>query len=254
EVRHGSCTALPLDNGSVDYFVSSFVLSNISGLETFADEVQRVTRLGASVLLSDVHPDTARALNWKRSFRWSGQEIEIHSEGWHIEQIRTAFAARGFSVRTCFEPAFASPEREIFAQACKAKSFDAMQSFPAIYVLELVRQTANSTPTLFSYANARCALTAFDAAPATLTISGDTIVQLDGGVLERSSEIATIDLSGYQLLPGLINAHDHLEFGLFPRLGRGHYANAAQWAEDIHREDAAIIALHRSIPRDVRIA
>jgi len=254
EVRHGSCTALPLDDGSIDYLVSSFVLSYISGLETFADEVQRVTRPGTTVLLSDVHPDTARALNWKRSFRWSGQEIEIHSEGWHIEQIRAAFAARGFSVRTCVEPAFASPEQEIFAQARKAKSFDAMQSFPAIYVLELVRQAANSTATLFSYANARCALTAFDAVPATLTISGDMIVQLDGGVAERSSEIATIDLSGYQLLPGLINAHDHLEFGLFPRLGRGHYANAAQWAEDIHREDAAIIALHRSIPRDVRIA
>ena len=82
EVRFGSCTALPLADASVDYLVSSFVLSYISDLEAFADEVQRVTRSGAAVLLSDIHPDTARALNWKRSFRWSGQEIEVQSEGW----------------------------------------------------------------------------------------------------------------------------------------------------------------------------
>ncbi len=254
EVRFGSCTALPLADASVDYLVSSFVLSYISGLEAFADEVQRVTRSGATVLLSDIHPDTARALNWKRSFRWSGQEIEVQSEGWPIEQIRAAFAARGFRVRVCIEPAFSSPEQEIFAQAHKAKSFDAMQRFPAIYVLELVRQSAISTSTLFACTKARCALTPFDATGATLTISDGTIGQLDSTVAERSPERSTLDLSGYQILPGLINAHDHLEFALFPRLGRGRYANAAQWAEDIHREDAAVIALHRSIPRDVRIA
>ena len=131
-----------------------------------------------------------------------------------------------------------------------------MQSLPAIYVLELVRQATISTSQLrFAYTNARCALTPFDATAATLTISGGTIGQLDSTAVEQyPAERSTLDLSGYQILPGLINAHDHLEFALFPRLGRGRYANAAQWAEDIHREDAAIIALHRSISRDVRIA
>jgi cytosine/adenosine deaminase-related metal-dependent hydrolase len=36
------------------------------------------------------------------------------------------------------------------------------------------------------------------------------------------------------ILPGLINAHDHLEFNLFPRLGNGPYRSAAEWAQDIH--------------------
>jgi len=255
DARLGSCTALPVADASVDCVISSFVLSYISDLEAFADEVRRVTRSGAIVLLSDIHPETAHALNWKRSFRWSGQEIEVRSEGWSIDQIRAAFAARGFRVRVCIEPAFASPEQEIFAQARKAESFAAMENLPAIYVLELIRELLPSAAILFSYTNARCALTPFDATHATLTTCGGIIGQLDSATVAPTPGAATaLDLSGYQILPGLINAHDHLEFALFPRLGRGQYANAAQWAEDIHREDAAIIALHRSIPRDVRIA
>ncbi|HEY5328376.1 MAG TPA: methyltransferase domain-containing protein [Acidobacteriaceae bacterium] len=255
EVRFGSCTALPVADASVDCVLSSFVLSYISDVEAFADEVERVTRPGAVVLLSDIHPDTARALNWKRSFRWSGQEIEVRSEGWRIDRIRSVFAAHGFRVRVCLEPEFASPERDIFVEARRAKSFAAIQSFPAIYILELVREAAPAAATFFLYTNARCALTPFDATGAALTTYGGTIGPLDSAsVAQTPVETSVLDLSGYQILPGLINAHDHLEFGLFPRLGRGRYANAAQWAEDIHHEDAGVIALHRSIPRDVRIA
>jgi cytosine/adenosine deaminase-related metal-dependent hydrolase len=54
------------------------------------------------------------------------------------------------------------------------------------------------------------------------------------------------------LLPGLINSHDHLEFGTFPRLGRGGYQNSAEWAKDIQLRDAAIIDAHRRIPKPAR--
>jgi len=43
-----------------------------------------------------------------------------------------------------------------------------------------------------------------------------------------------LDCSGYLILPGLINAHDHLDFNLFPRLGNGPYESATEWARDIH--------------------
>ena len=62
-----------------------------------------------------------------------------------------------------------------------------------------------------------------------------------------------LDLSGYLLLPGLINAHDHLEFGLFPNVGDGPYQNAAQWADDIHSTRAGLIARHRMVPKQVRL-
>ncbi len=44
---------------------------------------------------------------------------------------------------------------------------------------------------------------------------------------------AEADLRGLVLLPGLVNAHDHLDFSVFPALGRPPYENAYAWAEDV---------------------
>jgi hypothetical protein len=60
-------------------------------------------------------------------------------------------------------------------------------------------------------------------------------------------------LRDYLLLPGLVNAHDHLEFALFPKLGFGQYKNATDWANDIQSTEAEIIALHRRVPKSVRL-
>jgi cytosine/adenosine deaminase-related metal-dependent hydrolase len=66
-------------------------------------------------------------------------------------------------------------------------------------------------------------------------------------------ETPEIDLAGYLLLPGLINAHDHLEFGLFPKLGRGTYQNAEQWAKDIYHPDRSPIREQLDVPKPVRL-
>lgn len=78
-------------------------------------------------------------------------------------------------------------------------------------------------------------------------------------ILDRSSRSsaasssANIDLSGFLILPGLINAHDHLDFALFPRLADPPYCNYIDWGEDIHRKFPEVIAKHRSVPKKVRV-
>jgi cytosine/adenosine deaminase-related metal-dependent hydrolase len=63
----------------------------------------------------------------------------------------------------------------------------------------------------------------------------------------------TIDLHGYLILPGLINAHDHLEFNLFPCLGKGPYSNYRKWAEDIYRPGEPPLREHLAVPKAVRL-
>jgi cytosine/adenosine deaminase-related metal-dependent hydrolase len=63
----------------------------------------------------------------------------------------------------------------------------------------------------------------------------------------------SVNLDGYLVLPGLINAHDHLEFNLFPRLGNGPYPNSEAWARDIYHPKSPALREHLSIPKPVRL-
>ncbi len=69
----------------------------------------------------------------------------------------------------------------------------------------------------------------------------------------RDAEISRLDLEGFLVLPGLINAHDHLEMNLFPRLGNGPYANACRWAEDIHHPWESPVKQHLAVPKTPRL-
>ncbi len=64
---------------------------------------------------------------------------------------------------------------------------------------------------------------------------------------------SVVDLSGYWLMPGLINAHDHLEYALYPRLADSPYKNYIEWGEDIHRKFPGLIVTHRAVSKDVRL-
>jgi len=65
-----------------------------------------------------------------------------------------------------------------------------------------------------------------------------------------------LDLAGDRLLPGLINAHDHLQLNCFglPNYGR-HYANAGEWIADLNARLMTTPAFKaaRAIPRDERL-
>ena len=95
---------------------------------------------------------------------------------------------------------------------------------------------------------------------ARVALSGTEAVPLDLGIergrLRWSPRTALgpeLRLDGFLILPGLINAHDHLEFNLFPRLGSGPYPNATAWAADIHRPDEGPVREHLSLPKPLRL-
>ena len=95
----------------------------------------------------------------------------------------------------------------------------------------------------------RVARNATQASEANLLIRRERIY-FDDPDSGRSPEL---DLRGYLILPGLINAHDHLEFNLFPRMGRGPYPNAAAWARDIYRPEREPIRQHLRVPKPHRL-
>jgi cytosine/adenosine deaminase-related metal-dependent hydrolase len=80
--------------------------------------------------------------------------------------------------------------------------------------------------------------------PATFDFEMAANVKVDG---------ADLDLSGLQSHPGLINAHDHLQFALFPRLGSGPYPNATEWARDVHHPECDPVRRHLLVPKHLRL-
>jgi hypothetical protein len=67
------------------------------------------------------------------------------------------------------------------------------------------------------------------------SIEKDLFIQNGRIVPQKPNHALEVDLSGYTLFPGLVNAHDHLELNHFPRTKfREVYDNAHQWGEDVN--------------------
>src|SRR5262245_32197461 len=87
----------------------------------------------------------------------------------------------------------------------------------------------------------------------SLRIVGSRIASL--GEVPQPDDLV-IDLGGDRLLPGLINAHDHLQHNHFSGLRyRAHYTNVREWIEDVSSRMQTSTALRNSgdLPREHRL-
>lgn len=256
----GDATSLPVANSSADVVVASFVASYVADLDALANEVRRVARSGGKIYISDVHPETAATCGWKRGFRNGRHQIELITARYSLSQVLSSFRRAGFEITCLLEPAFGLPEMEIFREAGKTEAFYAAAGMPAIYILGLESVGNDSPAALSEDANvlpislkgARVAIDAEAATSASINIRTDRVKSIVSDIVGQSHG-AECDLDGYLVLPGLVNAHDHLEFGLYPNLGAGPYSNSLDWAQSIQYAERATIEAHQSIPRDVRL-
>jgi cytosine/adenosine deaminase-related metal-dependent hydrolase/SAM-dependent methyltransferase len=254
----------PVEGGSADLILCNFVLSYIADPQPFLELARSILRPGGSLFLTDVHPDTAFMLNWRRGIQVQNEFREILTFHRSIADVITLCNEVGLNACLHLEPKFGEEEKLIFEKNGKRSYFDQIRDLPAIYLLQftaperLKRPAAGKTEqgTVSRLRGARFALSSAESIHAEMRIESQRLATICSVSCENPSSLpeqSAVDLQGYLALPGLINAHDHLEFALFPRLGKGGYQSFMEWAEDIHHSYAAEIARHRKVPKPVRL-
>jgi len=109
---------------------------------------------------------------------------------------------------------------------------------------------------VISIHGAHCAIRPQEKDYTSIQVSRGQITHVMHGTSESLLHLPAdrkIDLSGFLLLPGLVNSHDHLQFALHPRLGAPPHQSYIDWGEEIHTRFADVIAKHKSVPKDVRL-
>jgi len=248
---------IPLERTSVDLALASFVLGYVEDLEICAGELARALRPGGDLLVSDMHAETAKKLGWERSFRSGDETYTLTDHSRSLAEVIDVFVSRGFTLVACLEPQFGRAEYDLFLRQGKDASWREVGGRPPIYLFHFKREDEQAyTGHALSVRSARVVLGPDAAVSATISTHGEVLSSMfsestrgTGHFLEET----LLDLHGYLLFPGLVNAHDHLEFSLFPRLGAGLYRNASEWANDIHENCAGIIELQKTVPKEARL-
>src|ERR1700688_2703984 len=263
------CGSASLEASSADVILANFVLSYVDDARHVVETASRALRSGGSMFITDIHPETAAILNWRRGIHGEREFREIRTHQRTINEIISVCEKTNLNVALVLEPRFGDEERLIFKQNGKQEYFDQIRGLPPIYILQVcvpkestvhgpLKHTGSTIASsgIASLRGGLFALGPSDSFLGRLSISDSRIERLSSEgrtVPDPKPSDSDIDLRGFMVLPGLINAHDHLEFALFPRLGKGGYKNFMEWADDIHHPTAAPIAEHRRVPREVRL-
>jgi cytosine/adenosine deaminase-related metal-dependent hydrolase len=103
---------------------------------------------------------------------------------------------------------------------------------------------------------ARVALDASRAVRAAIVVRNGKIAAVLCGTETPAGlvkSLRSIDLKDHLIHPGLINAHDHLHFGTFPRLGHGPYPSWREWSRDIYQPEKPPLLDLLQVPKEKRL-
>ena len=265
KIIHADCASPNLPSRSADLILCNFVLSYLPDPASFLKAAGILLRPAGSLFITDLHPQTGAALGWRRGTSIQGQFREIRNRQHLIKEILASCREANLEVSAFLQPRFGEEERAIFERNGKAAYFEEIRELPSIYVLQVAlrdssrdRNSSRDGDSPIVLQGVRVALDASAAQQANVRIADrviDTLIDPDvpSDCVQPHARDTNIDLTGYLLLPGLINAHDHLEFALFPRLGKGSYSNFLEWVDDIYHPSGSPIAEHRQVPRPVRL-
>jgi len=117
---------LPLPGDFADVTICAFALGYAPGC---LPELARVTRKGAAVLVSDVHPDAIRS-GWTRTFRHPTGAISVAHHPYALGDL----VAPGLRLDFLIERRFGELERAVFEKAGKLAAFEEATRHPAIFV------------------------------------------------------------------------------------------------------------------------
>jgi len=121
---------IPLRNDAVDLALCSFTIGYLPLPSPVFLELARVS---GQVIVSDLHPDAARA-GWTRSFRVEDQVYELVHYEHSIADLDDCARNAGLVLKWRAEAPLAEPEREIFQRAGKEDAFNQACAVPAVLI------------------------------------------------------------------------------------------------------------------------
>jgi ubiquinone/menaquinone biosynthesis C-methylase UbiE len=216
---------LPLQEGSADLVVCSFVLSFMGDVSQLAEQLARIALPNAEVYVLDMHPEAQRD-GWCAALNPNVKDIPLNVH--ELTRIQQAFDAAGFELELLLEPKLGHPERRLFEICARPDLYEQARHVPAMYMFHFRRRmltTDRNRPHVIPrrrqhawyLTGARVSLGPHTAIHAEIVMDSSRV----RGIYDRpskakaqlSADDVVVDLSGLLLLPGLINAHDHLDAG-----------------------------------------
>ena len=137
------CTAIPLQEGGIDFAICSFAAGHIRNLDGFAAECSRVLRAGAELFLTDLHPD-AYSAGWRTGFRDHRGAAEIETIARSCDDVVNTFRSNRFQCIGTYGFCFEESERSIFVAAGKEKVFAIASELRAVVFCRFRRMVRTS--------------------------------------------------------------------------------------------------------------